>query len=72
MCDEPSVFYDLHPLYRKFGYMKECLEKVVSFLFSNRLCNNLQIEVYEDNSVLLKILYANGFEILKMKAINFI
>lgn len=61
----PSVFYALHPLYRKHGYMKECLKEVISFLFNNSLCNYLQTEVYENNAASLNILNANGFNVVK-------
>lgn len=61
----PSVFYALHPLYRKQGYMKECLKEVVSFLFNNSLCSYLQTEVYENNVASLNILHANGFDFVK-------
>lgn len=61
----PSVFYALHPLYRKQGYMKECLKAVVSFLFNNSLCSYLQTEVYENNVASLNILHANGFDFVK-------
>ncbi|MDC2009068.1 GNAT family N-acetyltransferase [Bacteroides thetaiotaomicron] len=61
----PSVFYALHPLHRKHGYMKECLKEVISFLFNNSLCNYLQTEVYENNAASLNILNANGFNVVK-------
>lgn len=61
----PSVFYALHPLHRKHGYMKECLKEVISFLFNNYLCSYLQTEVYENNAASLNILNANGFNVIK-------
>lgn len=61
----PSVFYALHPLNRKDGYMKECLKEVISFLFNNGLCSYLQTEVYENNAASLNILHANGFYVMK-------
>lgn len=61
----PSIFYALHPSFRKLGYMKEGVNAVVDFLFTNNVCNHLQTEVYENNRPSLNILYANGFDIIK-------
>lgn len=61
----PSVFYALHPLHRKHGYMKECLKEVISFLINNNLCRCLQTEVNENNAASLNILHVNGFNVVK-------
>lgn len=61
----PSVFYALHPLHRKHGYMKECLKEVINFLFNNDLCRYVQTEVYGNNAASLNILHASGFRIVK-------
>ena len=58
---DPALFYAMHPVHRRSGYMKECLKRVLGFVNGRNLCSMLQTEVCHGNTASLELLYSIGF-----------
>lgn len=54
--DNPTLFYAVHPDYRRCGYLKETLTEVMRFVRESNLCPTIQTEVFADNIVSQKVL----------------
>lgn len=57
----PSLFYAMHSVNRRSGYMKESLKRVLGFVSGKYLCSKLQTEVYHGNTASLELLFSIGF-----------
>ena len=57
----PTLFYAMYPDYRNKGYMKECLIKMIDYVYGISLCDTLMTEVLCDNIISQEILLSIGF-----------
>lgn len=58
--DNATLFYAVHPDYRKHGYLKEALAVVIRFINDSNLCPSIHSEVFADNYISQKILTELG------------
>lgn len=58
--DSCTLFYAMHPGYRKYGYLKESLTEVIRFINDNDLCPTIHSEVFADNYISQKVLTEMG------------
>lgn len=68
--DNPTLFYDMHPAYRRKGLMKESVKEVVSYMESQSLTRLIRTELYENNSISKHILESCGFKKSGLNALN--
>ena len=61
----PTIIYAMHPCYRMKGYMKECVSRIVHYIFEKALCNYLRTEVCHGNKVSIYLLQSVGFKVEK-------
>lgn len=63
----PSIFYAMHPKYRRKGIMKACVKEVLDYLSQNKICSFVQTYVSEDNIISQHVLTTLGFTMIEQK-----
>ena len=64
----PSIFYAMHPKYRRKGIMKACVKEVLDYLILDNMCSFVQTYVYPENTASISILSDLGFVISERNA----
>lgn len=63
----PTIFFAMHPTYRKKGLMKESVELSTLYIRGTKLCNELHTEVDETNIPSRKVLESCGYSVCEIK-----
>ena len=61
--NSPSIFYAMHPKYRRKGIMQACIKEVLGYLSQNNVCLSVQTYVYPDNYASISLLTNLGFSL---------
>lgn len=56
-----SIFYAMHPKYRRNGIMKACVKEVLDYLIINNMCSSIHTYVSPHNTASISLLSDLGF-----------
>lgn len=65
LSSKPTVFYALHPDFRKNGYMQESVAMSVQYILEKGLNYYVQTEVHNENMNSINLLQSIGFRVVK-------